>query len=850
MAITQNTFTGNGSNLGPFSFTFKWLEPTDIKVTVGGVLKTAGTHYNLQSLNYTTKDGGQVLFTAGNAPADNATIRIYRDTDDSALSATFFSGSAIRAQDLNDDFTQNLYTTQEVKARYLDRQSGEMDSGYIPSTSTSVVTKEYMETNYGIIDEVGFTRWRKTATAGQTTFSGTGNYGGVLTYVPTREQVYINGALQQRSADYTADNGTSVVFAVGLTVGDVVDIVCINNVVAGTANNAANITYSGQFSGQTARTVAAKLADVVSVTDYGADPTGVTDSLAAIQAAAATHSGLYFPRGTYRLSGTLNLRSELIMAEEASFSCDHSGIGIILGGDQASSDNPIQKVRTVTRVSGDYSTTPAVQIIGAKNQQIWVKRCPYIQLYADTDSATATSCAYSSFWFNYVDKLELETNPTPSGSTIQWINENVFYLNRITNLRVAGTYAHNNNKFLYGSFENGTIDFQVGRDNRVEGIRGEGDCSVTFAGGTANNVVLATWQSSGMDFIYPGTVTDNGIGNHVGHQRWVDNKLTTLTAFTYNNLRQHPDGTYNVSGVSNLTIGASSLTASSFAYIYDSGIIPCNGAGVGFISQLIGRISGGYRIIVDGYNSSKVAITGTVGDVNIRGVGGVAFGSEAPATTDGSTGGLYGWVQNSSTRFIRIRVRASTNALNAEGLVLSLRYNNNDQLAERALAESGAMTTPIPNSLSLTKSVTLSDNVQATVFTFAIPAVSTLNHNVSFGFEVSYTIRCSRETSTRSWRTTYGKVYGAISRGWENDTNAAPVFTITTTDQALVTTNTAPTITWAASLDAGTDNAAKNGYLAITVDNPLVATNRTSIVATINWIVGGGPSALTNVVVS
>ena len=114
MAITQNTFTGNGSNLGPFSFTFKWLESTDIKVTVAGVLKTAGTHYNLQSLNYATKTGGQVLFTAGNAPANNATIRVYRDTDDSALSATFFSGSAIRAQDLNDDFTQNLYVTQEV----------------------------------------------------------------------------------------------------------------------------------------------------------------------------------------------------------------------------------------------------------------------------------------------------------------------------------------------------------------------------------------------------------------------------------------------------------------------------------------------------------------------------------------------------------------------------------------------------------------------------------------------------------------------------------------------------------------------------------------------------------------
>ena len=113
MATTQNTFTGDGSNLGPFSFTFKWLEPTDIKVTVAGVLKTVGTHYNLQSLNYTTKTGGQVLFTAGNAPANGAAIVVYRQTDDSDLAATFYSGSAIRAQDLNNNFTQGLYVTQE-----------------------------------------------------------------------------------------------------------------------------------------------------------------------------------------------------------------------------------------------------------------------------------------------------------------------------------------------------------------------------------------------------------------------------------------------------------------------------------------------------------------------------------------------------------------------------------------------------------------------------------------------------------------------------------------------------------------------------------------------------------------
>ena len=156
MAITQNTFNGNGSNLGPFSFTFKWLRASDIKVTVNNVLKTAGTHYNLQSLNYTTKTGGEVLFTAGNAPpVGTSNIRVYRDTDDSTLVATFSSGSAIRAADLNSNFTQELYRVQET-TNYSVQDIGSVTlaatytftyspSGPTPTLSGHFATKGYVD---------------------------------------------------------------------------------------------------------------------------------------------------------------------------------------------------------------------------------------------------------------------------------------------------------------------------------------------------------------------------------------------------------------------------------------------------------------------------------------------------------------------------------------------------------------------------------------------------------------------------------------------------------------------------------------------------------------------------------
>ncbi|NBX51795.1 hypothetical protein EBT25_18110, partial [bacterium] len=100
MAVTQNTYTGDGTTV-LFSFTFPYLETTDIKVSLNGTLTTAYTLANATTIQFNT------------APANGAAIRIYRVTDDAALAAQFYPGSAIRSQDLNDNFTQNLYVTQE-----------------------------------------------------------------------------------------------------------------------------------------------------------------------------------------------------------------------------------------------------------------------------------------------------------------------------------------------------------------------------------------------------------------------------------------------------------------------------------------------------------------------------------------------------------------------------------------------------------------------------------------------------------------------------------------------------------------------------------------------------------------
>lgn len=86
--------------------------------------------------------------------------------------------------------------------------------------------------------------------------------------------------------------------------GTVIASTWLNDVDAATYQAANGIT------GSVDRTANAKFADMVSVKDFGAVGDGVTDDLAALNAAIAyeqtNKKGLYFPSGTYLVSSTLN----------------------------------------------------------------------------------------------------------------------------------------------------------------------------------------------------------------------------------------------------------------------------------------------------------------------------------------------------------------------------------------------------------------------------------------------------------------------------------------------------------------------------------------------------------------
>ena len=114
MATIENLYTGDGSTVDR-PFTFPYLAETDIKVSLGGVITTNWSLHNATTVRFSAPSGGATDYQeAGGAPKSGVVTRIYRDTNDEALRATFYPGSAIRANDLNENALQNLYVTQEA----------------------------------------------------------------------------------------------------------------------------------------------------------------------------------------------------------------------------------------------------------------------------------------------------------------------------------------------------------------------------------------------------------------------------------------------------------------------------------------------------------------------------------------------------------------------------------------------------------------------------------------------------------------------------------------------------------------------------------------------------------------
>ena len=188
MTVTiENLYTGNGSTTD-YSFTFPYLDTTDIKASLATVNTTA---YSL--LNATT-----VRFNS--APGNGVAIRIYRDTAYTNPKATFYPGSAIRAGDLNDNTLQNLYVTQE--------SNDKVDQAWLKGDPTVISTETWHTSDD---TKVASTKAIENRIAAQidTAIEGDVLAGTDLTKTQTGGQVTINHTVTG-AASVNNSNGTVI----------------------------------------------------------------------------------------------------------------------------------------------------------------------------------------------------------------------------------------------------------------------------------------------------------------------------------------------------------------------------------------------------------------------------------------------------------------------------------------------------------------------------------------------------------------------------------------------------------------------------------------------------------------
>jgi hypothetical protein len=183
----------------------------------------------------------------------------------------------------------------------------------------------------------------QTATAGQTVFTLT-----TTNYQPGTNSlsVFVDGVNQygpSASYAYVETNSTTVTFNSGLHVGAEVKFTTSQlNSTAG--NDAFLVSYVPPFVGSVGTNVGDKLAQTVSVKDFGAVGDGVADDTAAIQAAInsvketgnlsrAGAPNLLFPFGTYICGSSLNIDSGNIrlLGENSTIQYTGAGNAVFIG---------------------------------------------------------------------------------------------------------------------------------------------------------------------------------------------------------------------------------------------------------------------------------------------------------------------------------------------------------------------------------------------------------------------------------------------------------------------------------------------------------------------------------------
>lgn len=307
-------------------FTFKVFAATDIAVTIADSLGvettlTYGVHYTVTlNTNQETSPGGTVTYPISGSPLPVGSRLVivgnlpYDQPLDLPAGGNF---SPLALENQLDRTVMQIQQLAEKTSRALQVSiTTDADVTLPPPAASQLIgwdsTGENLEnvplSELGTAIAYGTYRYDTFSGDGTTTNYALSEDPAVLANL----DVSISGVVQVPGTDYSLVNG-SLVFASAPANGTT--ILARYGQALTALPDSDQITFVQAGAGAVTRTVQNKLRESVSVLDFGADPTGGTDSSSAIQAALNSGKNVSFGKGTFRVESTLVVTNKTIRIE-------------------------------------------------------------------------------------------------------------------------------------------------------------------------------------------------------------------------------------------------------------------------------------------------------------------------------------------------------------------------------------------------------------------------------------------------------------------------------------------------------------------------------------------------------
>jgi hypothetical protein len=225
---------------------------------IASAIQSGGTVYE----SFVLKAGGTMTgaLTLSGAPTVDLHAATKKYVDDIAGTVADAEAAAAAAAASYDSF-DDRYLGAKSTAPSVDNDGNALITGAIYWNSTTNAMYAWTGTEWGSISSTAaIFRYRFDASGGETSLTGTDANGVTLSYLPGKEQVYLNGVLLARTSDYTASNGTSITSLAALVAGDIVEIITFTSFELATAIDKTLFDAKGDILVATAADTPGKLA--------------------------------------------------------------------------------------------------------------------------------------------------------------------------------------------------------------------------------------------------------------------------------------------------------------------------------------------------------------------------------------------------------------------------------------------------------------------------------------------------------------------------------------------------------------------------------------------------------------